>query len=402
MVGKFVVGLTFLSLNRSHCLCPFGIGYSYKDREVSFRRNLDERIRRIYAFLILRDNGICFILSHIMKHRSYYLDNLCCILILHMIYTGHIAYSCGGYYPIVITFIQTNLSFFMSWFFFKGGMMHKICSNKVILKKSYKRLLIPFFCFLVIGFILNAFISHKYPFSFSFLKEQAKFFFTHSILWPTAASWFLLSLFVVRLAFNVLCPRIHPILITIIFTLLGNCVYYMQSNDISFVMQWATHHLRLYIPFYIGTMFHGLAVFSLGYYTKEIQFDRRIFILTFLIFVIHYIVPADFDFRANNSGDSNYLLAVLYGMAGCVVFNNIFKRFCNYNVPLLTHIGANSMVYYLVHYPVMYITISLFWTPFSDYALWKRFCILSSIVTISLLIAEWVFRHKKIRFIVGG
>ena len=51
-----------------------------------------------------------------MKNRTFYLDNVCCILILHMIYTCHISASCGG---LKIPLISTTLSFFMSWFFFK-------------------------------------------------------------------------------------------------------------------------------------------------------------------------------------------------------------------------------------------------------------------------------------------
>ncbi len=60
------------------------------------------------------------------------------------------------------------------------------------------------------------------------------------------------------------------------------------------------------------------------------------------------------------------------------------------------------MVYYLVHFPVMIITIKLFWSPFENYDLWIRFLILSSIVTISLILADMLFRNKKARIIIGG
>lgn len=154
-----------------------------------------------------------------MKQRSFYLDNICCVLILHMIYTVHIASSSGRLKPALISFVGTTLSFFMSWFFFKGGMMHKDTSTKLLLKKSTKRLLIPFLLFLIFGFLLDWWIksTNKPDFNcISFMKGEFVLFLKLLILWPTGASWFLLSLFVARVGFNILQHRIHPLIITIV------------------------------------------------------------------------------------------------------------------------------------------------------------------------------------------
>lgn len=327
-----------------------------------------------------------------MKQRTSYLDNICCVLILHMIYTAHIAYYCGGFKPTVIALIGRTLSFFMSWFFFKGGMMHKGTSTKAIFQKSARRLLIPFLLFLLLGLLLDGWIqSAKIDFNgISFIKGEFTTFLTNSTLRPTAASWFLLSLFVARIGFNVLYKRIHPIIITIVFACIAYAIHIINYHG------W-------YIPtFYMGNMCHGLSVYSLGYYLKEKQFDRTIFVFALTLFVLKYIIPAGIDFRTNTPTGTNYMLSVIYGMSGCVVINNIFMRICNKRLPVVTYIGCNSMVYYLVHFPVISVTISLFWEPFAEEELWYRFLVLSFIVTIFLVIAEYIFRIKRLRFIIGG
>ena len=341
-----------------------------------------------------------------MKQRTFYLDNVCCVLILHMIYTYHIAHSCGGFKPTVVVFIGTTLSFFMSWFFFKGGMMHKDTSTKQILHKSIKRLLVPFLIFLLIGLLLDGWIQYTKNIDFvfvSFIKGEIVTFLTFALLWPTGASWFLLSLFIARICFNILQKRIHPIIISIVFACFAYAIYIMNCHDWEFRVFIPGHNSYLDIPtFYMGNMCHGLSVYSLGYWLKEKQFHRTIFVLALALFVLKYIIPAGIDFRANNSYDTNFMLSVLYGMSGCVVINNFFKRFCNKRLPIITYIGRNSMVYYLVHFPVMYVTTCLFWDSFENKDLWIRFVVLSSIVTISLILADYLFRVKKIRFLIGG
>ncbi len=338
-----------------------------------------------------------------MKNRTFYLDNVCCILILHMIYTCHISASCGG---LKIPLISTTLSFFMSWFFFKGDMMHKISTNKDLFKKSAKRLLVPFLVFLFIGLILDGIIKYVTIDDLtvsSFLKEEAKKIITTSVVGPTAASWFLLSLFVARLAFNHLYVYVHPFLITVFFACAAYGIFLMICRGWTLDIHMSDHDAFLKIPtFYIGNMCHGLSVYSLGYYTKEKQFSKVFFFPAFILFVLKYFIPAGIDFRANEPSGVNFMLAVIYGMSGCIVINNLFKRFVNKKIPIVTYIGINSMVYYLVHFPVMIITIKLFWSPFENYDLWIRFLILSSIVTISLILADMLFRNKKARIIIGG
>lgn len=343
-----------------------------------------------------------------MRQRSYYLDNVCCVLIMHMIYTTHIAYNCGPEVPDVFGIIGSVLSFFMSWFFFKGGMMHKDSTTKELLRKSTKRLLIPYIIFLIVGIGLDFIIKCSQNgdlYILGFLKEELSIIFTISIVWPTGASWFLLSLFVARIFFNVLRTKVHPIIITIAFAFLAYGIFVMQTNNCLYRIKFPGITSYLDVPtFYMGTMCHGLSIYSLGYYLKEKQFSRIWFVPAVMLFVLKFVFPAGLDFRANEVyGDTNlYMLAVVYGMSGCIVMNNLFKTFFDKRIPLITHIGTNSMVYYLVHFPILHTIKVLYLKPYIEYEFLIRFFSISAIITLVLIVADFVFRYKKLRFIIGG
>ncbi len=337
-------------------------------------------------------------------HRYFYLDNLCAILLLYIVFIHHIANRCG-FNPELFSVISSSLSFFMSWFFFKGGMMHKKCDDKEMILKSSKRLLIPFLIFLFLGFIIDGFFDHlSYginPFGIRFIKRKIIEILKCQVLWPTAASWFLLSLFFSRVLFNFLSRRIHPLLISAICLIAAYSVFLIQHNCLS--IPFFSSAPSLIIPFYIGNICHGLAIYSLGYYLREKQFQKIVMIIALGLYLLQFFVPARIDFRTNDSFDSFFPLAVIYGIAGCVVFNNLFKVAFNFKIPIISYIGRNSMVYYLIHWPVMYVVFDYLWRPFASLKVPIQFCILSVIVLVSCIISDWFFtRHKNLRFIIGG
>ena len=337
-----------------------------------------------------------------VKQRAYYLDNICCILIIHLIYTGHIADSCGDDEPRVISWVCQTLSFVMSWFFFKGGMMHKETSTRKLIEKSTQRLLVPFVIFLFLGLLLDGAVllldNPEGLNAFQFLRNEFDTFVTTSILWPTAAIWFLLALFVARIGFNALFHRIHPLLISLFFS----CTAYLIYLSIEYGWTVDVCSILSLPPFYLGTMCHGFSLYCLGYYLKEKQFSTPLFVVSLLLFILKFLIPASIDFRANEPSGANYMLAVLYGMSGCIVINNIFRKYLNFKIPCASYIGVNSMTYYLVHFPVLVVSRTMLGKTYLGDDFWLRFVILSVVVTISLVIADCLFRNQKLRFMIGG
>ncbi|MCR5362763.1 MAG: acyltransferase family protein [Bacteroidales bacterium] len=329
-----------------------------------------------------------------MKQRTFYLDNLCGLMLLYMIFFVHIA---GQYNPCWVQITKAIFSCFMSWFFFKGGMMHRLQSMSEITLKSVKRLFVPYVIFLVIGFLLDVVRYHYEGIDVTrpvFYKYEIHTFLTTSIFWSTGASWFLLTLFVVRLIFNALCPKMKPYVITIVFAVLSCMLWWLEKMRIE-------QQTSFYIPFYIGTMCHGLAVYSLGFSLKEKQFSKLWILLAIAVEMLRFIVDSRIDFRSNNAGSDFFPLGIVYGMAGCIVFNNIFKRWLDRPIPLVTYIGRNSMVYYLMHYPIMIISISLLKEQLHGIDSVRFLCIISGIVIVGLILSDLLFRIKKLHFIIG-
>ena len=195
---------------------------------------------------------------------------------------------------------------------------------------------------------------------------------------------------------------IPPILIVVVCIILGWLIYEITVKDnLSYTLGIGNHSFQLQFPFYIGNMFHGLAFYTLGYCLKDKQFNRYILMLAVIAFVLKFFFFAFMDFRGNNTSGSNYLLCVVYELSGCIVANNVFRHWLDREIPLLTHIGRNSMVYYLVHYPLMTFIV-MFLNPFPGSTAFVRFALLTIILIVLLIVSDYIFRIKKLRFFIGG
>lgn len=184
---------------------------------------------------------------------------------------------------------------------------------------------------------------------------------------------------------------------------LGYLVYYFSvQNDFVYLLRIGTHSVTLQIPFYIGNMFQGLFFYALGYYLKEKQFQKYLFGAAILIYVVKFVYPAPMDFRANDTNGANYFLAVLYLACGCVIINNIFHRYLDTKVPLLTYIGSNSMIYYLVHYPVMFMITTFLPQEYVIENDLLRYLVYSILLVASLCLADFIFHQKYMKTFVGN
>lgn len=173
------------------------------------------------------------------------------------------------------------------------------------------------------------------------------------------------------------------------------------ENNVYYPINIGNQSFHVHVPFYVGNMFHGLAFYTLGSWLKKKQFNRHLFILALGVFLVKFFFFTFMDFRGNNPDGSNYFLCIIYELSGCIVANNVFGKIANRKIPLLSYIGRNSMVYYLVHYPVMTFIV-LFLNPFPNVSVANRYFLLSVILCILLVISDYLFRMKRLRWIVGG
>jgi fucose 4-O-acetylase-like acetyltransferase len=338
--------------------------------------------------------------------RSNYLDNISGLLIIHMIFTSHLVIFCK--FQVVPTFfvaIQQILCFFMTWFFFKSGMFYKDKPLKNVLLSGLKRFLVPYIIFNIVGGLCDIFLACYrqqgnisipnlliMPFSVTYYNEA-----TYSNL----ALWFLLSMFIVKILFSILREFKMPVsIICLVFFFLGFLMnhyrYELSSSSIFFMF--FNKKIWLLIPYYFGNICYGLAVYSLGYLSKNIQYTIYIYILCMAIYIIHFFFPCIIDVRSNES--TNYFLALIYDIAGVITFNNIFKNKIDMKIPLFSYVGRNSMVFYVTHFVFMSFVFGLF----DNTSINKLYLYFIGVVltSIFLFLSDKLFRCKNLKWMVGN
>ena len=279
---------------------------------------------------------------------------------------------------------------FMAWFFFKSGMTSKIRSILDEGIKCLHRLIIPYLIINLICLLIWCF--WHFPISgWEGVIDIVKQLFYNECLPLCYPLWFLLSLALVRLVYiSILFLRINKIIILIVGLLLGKLMNVYSYED----------NLLLntnYIPFWVGNVFLGLFFYCLGDLLKNKQYSNVYFYISIIVYIIHLFFPSYLDFNYNKS--DFYILSVIYATAGIIVYNNIFKRWLNIKIPLLTHIGQNSMIYYITHGTFFYL---IFVVNTFENTGWFLF-ILTTLLTIVFLYAmKLFFCLKSFKWLIGG
>jgi fucose 4-O-acetylase-like acetyltransferase len=341
-------------------------------------------------------------------NRSVYLDNLAGLLIIHMIYTCHLAAFCQMKDSKMLFVIIGNIfCFFMPWFFFKSGMFYRGKSLRRVLHDNVKRLFVPYVVFNVVGVLVGIFLSCYVGYSGSFLVLIGRpifEIFKDEATSSNLALWFLMSLAIARILFSILYGRfhIHPIIICLVFLVLACCLNYYnyQMKPNSFMLVIGGRQLFLRIPCYIGNMCYGMFFYCLGFLLREKQYNNYLFAISVIIYIFHFVFVSRIDFRSNESS-ANYPLAVLYSVTGIICFNNIFKSKLNVKIPILTYVGKQSMVYYVTHYAFFALVFGLIGKN-SGVNNWLLYFVGFFLVTLFLFVIDKIFRKEKLKWMVGN
>lgn len=316
--------------------------------------------------------------------RDISLDTVSGILILWMIYE-HYNVSSGLY----LSFAPPFLFCFMAWFFFKSGMFHKQKKDKEIVIHGWKRLIIPYLSFTMIGFFTGIIVK--------FINNDLDFVhYTFQSVWQIAKMggvnycmpiWFLLSLYFVRLLFNVFInKRIHPI--TIAFS--------------SFIIADILYRTGMKYPCYLGNVALGICFYSLGYVLKKMQYDNRLFVLAILIYSpIYILIPSNVDVRANICNMGYYEVYYISAICSIIILNNLFRRIQFLNIKIIQSIGRDSMTYYLTHWGVMSIVMVCITRFASQSDAMSNFICLIVVSAVVLPLLNRLLHKEKFRLIIG-
>lgn len=275
----------------------------------------------------------------------------------------------------------------MPWFFFKAGMFFKKESVSKVVKKSFKRLLIPFIVFTIIGELTKLAVD-IYTIDKSILtivKFNTWSAFKYLILYGSSlgnlALWFLFSLFCVRIIYACLRPsRLYPLLL------------------ILFAIAPAMHYMGIQHPYYLATISSGLFFYAMGDICRNIKIQNTALcaLLCIMWIGITFFMPTLVDMRANFSIMGCYYLWYPTSLIGILAINSFFSKW-SFSFPILQYLGQNSMGYYCVHLMILARMEALLKPYLSPYA----FLIIAILAMVTILpLVVVIIRRSRYSFLV--
>lgn len=271
--------------------------------------------------------------------RNKAIDSVAGIMITYMVFT-HVCQHLGYEHSAIYMTLEHIFYFFMPWFFFKAGIFFKIEDNKIILKKSFNRLICPFILYSLIGHICycgicylqgNFHLSLLVPYSL-LLQESIP---------GNLPLWFLLTLFICRIIFNFLVKK-------------GLCIFWIAFA--SLLLAFGMHLIDFKQPFYIANTMTGIFFISVGYIcTRQVKISPPILLSCLIIYMLSMIYPSFVGMRSNHLYYGSYMLWIVYSLCGIIFMNFLGCKFLN-NTKVLSFLGTYSMEIYCLHWiPLLFL-----------------------------------------------
>lgn len=281
------------------------------------------------------------------KARNHAFDILCGICIVRMV-TLHIMTLTGQRDQVWWQEVMQWTYYFMSFFFFKAGYFCRSVGgrNRAYLIDRSQRLLAPY--------LSSAFIGLLVYFSFYYPLKNKYGHFVEDISWSqlyktsgvygNTPIWFLFSFFCMYVVAH--------------FT--EKVRYLRWVWALGPLMSWWlwTQGNPLYMS--VNNVFMGLFFFYLGHlwhWAMEKFGDRRMLLFSIVLAVAaivgNVLLPGQYAMSSNTFTGHSLMAVVnatlaLCGLSGILLATHVRR------VPWLCYIGEHSMVYFLLHYPMLY------------------------------------------------
>lgn len=244
--------------------------------------------------------------------------------------------------PDMVSVILGLFSFRMGWLLFKAGMFYKPRPMKEVIDKGIRRFVIPFVIFSLIGepLMYIRYLSEEPTVAAAIIKgikEASIALFAGGSLPGNLPLWFLLSLFGAKIIFSHCMTHRNYWLLT--------CALLVAPLD---------YVSGLKLPYYIASTSSALAFYAMGYLLRDFKprSHLTVILLTGLWLAIAIFMPTGIDMRNNACSTGNYFLWYPTALVAILAINTLFRRY-RITIRPLSHIGRNSMTYYVMHWPVI-------------------------------------------------
>lgn len=330
--------------------------------------------------------------------RDNTIDLACGILIIRMVLKHALQSAQVTHFDF---YEWMNVFFFiMPWFFFKAGMFYKEKSTHEIVSSGYKHLIVPLLTMTLLGHMILC-ISYAIKGghnAWDYLVEPFWELIRFGSTQGNLALWFLLSLFLVRIAYHQLYQYFQPI--TMLFIAMTGSLLVL--------------HLPIIEPYYLFSTMTGLFFFMMGHLLKEWQYNKYVFAVSMLLYLVHMcFIPSFVDMRTCRLLEGYYEVWMVGAIAGCITLNGACKWGIQYGEKLTRHIpnlrylsfipgfimtiGRNSLTIYLFHWIFLMSFSLLFYDLpyFHGKHRWEFFT-LSGLFTIVGLYLVYKYRNSKV------
>lgn len=281
------------------------------------------------------------------------------------------------------------LYFYMAYFFFKAGIFyHPDKTIKEICINSAKRLLVPFLIFSIIGY--TCFGARMVGFSvqdFRYWWWPIRQIFAIGRVEGNGPLWFLLSLFFVRVIFqmtqNKRWAQIVLIICCVVISFIGN-YFSIRPRTISNVA--------------LGIVFYGA-----GALLRDIQYCKWVGLTGIGLWFIAYAFMSVFgcqliDFSFNTTVLGYHPIWLFNSILACISVNYIFRNIPN--ARMFSWLGKNSMPFLCVH-ALVYEGLYAYWLSQTSLSPYKCFAIYWGAIIIICGTLTFVFKNKYLCWIIG-
>lgn len=283
-----------------------------------------------------------------MKQRNHAFDFLCGLCILRMILL-HVMGTCGERNEYWFAKVMAWSFFFMSFFFFKAGYFNKGLVGKAVpyIEDRVKRLLVPYVMWGIIGSLIYFGFLFFFPDCFHKYHRMLRWdhVWKYSHFWGNPPVWFLFSFFM-----------------SYVSVFFMNKVKYLKWVAVAFPFisyyLWKQHN-----PLWMGldNVFIGIFFFYLGRMWRWLQarVPKYMLVIASALMIAEFAVGnklwhGEYDMSMNLFvhrpwGAGVNTVCALLGISGLLLALPMRR------VPVVGYIGEHSMVYFVAHYPLIYL-----------------------------------------------
>lgn len=280
--------------------------------------------------------------------RDKSFDILSGIYIIFMIMGAHIAFLSGNFSNLGMGKVFFLFTPYLAFFFFKSGYYYKANADSS-LKFQLRSILISKLPVLVVfafwGVLTDLIINYRQ--GIRHILHVCKGIVMYLSMPSNGSLWFFTTLILVLLLSRILDKIKIPLIFIWIILLFAGCFFCERK-----LMIWGVNNIPICMFFFIS-----------GRISKDymhlIPPNISVLLLSASL-IVNYFQTSYVDLFTANLVQGRYFLFIIISLAIIVMSKLAIVYLFNIEIPLLSYIGKNSLVFYALHMPLVLLSLHFF------------------------------------------